>query len=102
MSNFPPCFSDEVEREGVSASFRGHLLRDLEGYAGTWPSIPKNQGKLGAAITEGCASGCDGSSVRRCASALIRHARTLHEEFDAKGEPFPVELFLYKCREGAR
>jgi hypothetical protein len=44
MSNFPPCFSDEVEREGVSASFRGHLLRDLEGYAGTWPSIPKNQG----------------------------------------------------------
>jgi hypothetical protein len=101
-SNFPQCFAEEIERDGATCSFRGHLLRDLEQYTGTWPSIPKNHGKLGAAIREGCTPDCNGEPVRRCVSALIRHARTLHEEFTAKGEPFPIELFLYKCREGAR
>lgn len=101
-SNFPKCFDGEVERNGTVLSFRGHLLRDLEQYAGTWPGIPKNQGKLGAAICDGCPPDCDGSTVRRCASALIKHARTLNAEFTEKGETFPVELFLYKAREGAR
>lgn len=99
LANFPPCFLQEVEREGVTLSFRGHLLRDLEQYAGQWPSLPKNIGKLGAAIAEGCPPDCDGSPVRKCATALIRHARKVHQE---KGDPFATQLFLYQCREGAR
>lgn len=101
-SNFPNCFLAEIERDGHTTTFRGHLLRDLQEYAGTWPAIPKNQGKLGAAIRDGCDPACDGKNVRRCASALLKHARSLHQEFAAKNEPFPTELFLYKAREGSR
>ena len=91
--------NETVERNGATNTFRGHLLTDLEAYTGQWPSIPKNKARLGAAIKAGCPEGCDGSPVRGCASAFIRHARKVHED---KGDPFAVDLFLYHVRDGAR
>jgi hypothetical protein len=101
--SWPVCMSQEVEKDGLTASLKRHIIESYVPYLGiAWVEKMPNRVKVGKNICLGCPDECPGDEkrARSCATAFIRAARELAEE--KEGKTFPVQLLLYRLREGAR